>query len=534
MQLFRKSKGEFLKLLLLFIAIAIPWILGVLLIREGSIMAERDIPSIIFSRDTSMKVNHGKFEILQQEFNSPHEVTEACLSCHNLTARDVMKSSHWTWDRDYVMEDGRTVKLGKKNMINNFCIGISSNESRCTSCHIGYGWKDNQFDFTDSRNIDCLVCHDKTGTYKKFPSGAGYPARTEKKLNGTTYYPPDYKAIANNVGTPGRENCGVCHFSGGGGNNVKHGDIANELLDVTREVDVHMAVDGANMTCTECHLTNRHNIAGNLYSIASNDKDRISCNQCHTSQPHHNRNLNRHVNRIACQTCHIPYYAKNSSTKMFWDWSTAGKLNEDGSYIVEYDSLGNTIYYTQKGSFQWANNVEPEYLWFNGEISHYVLGEKVDTTTPVQINALLGNYQDKGSKLFPVKVHRGRQIYDPVNKTMIQAHLFGKDSSAYWTTHDWNLAAEAGMRSVDLPYSGKYSFVSTEMYWPINHMVAPVQQSLECATCHSRDGRLVNLGGFYLSGRDNSRLLDSLGFILILLSFSGVSVHALIRIFKKS
>ncbi|HCC70939.1 MAG TPA: hypothetical protein DEQ09_07305 [Bacteroidales bacterium] len=125
-------------------------------------------------------------------------------------------------------------------------------------------------------------------------------------------------------------------------------------------------------------------------------------------------------------------------------------------------------------------------------------------------------------------------MFDPVNNTIIQAHLFGKDSSAFWTGHDWNMAAEAGMKSVNLPYSGEYAFVATEMYWPINHMVAPVEQSLECAACHSRDGRLVNLGGIYLSGRDRSGLLDSLGFILILLSFSGVTIHALIRILKKS
>ncbi|HCC70940.1 MAG TPA: cytochrome C, partial [Bacteroidales bacterium] len=129
---------------------------------------------------------------------------------------------------------------------------------------------------------------------------------------------------------------------------------------------------------------------------------RISCEQCHTSQPHHNLNLNKHVSRIACQTCHIPFYAKNSSTKMFWDWSTAGKLNKDGSHIVKYDSMGNIIYHSQKGSFQWANNVEPEYLWFNGKISHYLLGEKIDTSAPVQINTLLGDYHDKRSKLFPV------------------------------------------------------------------------------------------------------------------------------------
>ena len=42
------------------------------------------------------------------------------------------------------------------------------------------------------------------------------------------------------------------------------------------------------------------------------------------------------------------------------------------------------------------------------------------------------------------------------------------------------------MASIDLPYSGKYNFVETEMYWPINHMVAPVEKSLKCTDCHTR------------------------------------------------
>lgn len=116
---------------------------------------------------------------------------------------------------------------------------------------------------------------------------------------------------------------------------------------------------------------------------------------------------------------------------------------------------------------------------------------------------------------------------------MILVHLFGNDSAAYWKNYDWHSAAEAGMKSVDLPYSGSYSFVSTEMYWPINHMVAPAEESLDCSDCHSSDGRLTNLAGFYLPGRDRSPLIDSMGIALIILAFSGVSIHALLRIVKK-
>ena len=180
MQQLNKKNKELLKLFVLFVAIILPWGIGILIVRSTSTRAVVEtMTQVNFSRDTTLKADHGRFEILQQTFNTPQEVTAACLSCHNLTAQDVMKSSHWTWTRDYILKDGDTIKLGKTNIINNFCIGVSSNESRCTSCHIGYGWEDENFDFTNSLNIDCIICHDRTGTYQKFPSGAGYPVYSD-------------------------------------------------------------------------------------------------------------------------------------------------------------------------------------------------------------------------------------------------------------------------------------------------------------------------------------------------------------------
>ncbi len=444
-----------------------------------------------------------------------------------------MKTSHWNWAKEYVTDEGDTIQLGKKNIINNFCVGVGSNEPRCTSCHIGFGYKDSSFDFANGDNIDCLVCHDLTGTYEKFPSAAGYPVTEVKKFGGKTYHPPDYSMIAQNVGSPTKQNCGACHFVGGGGNNVKHGDIANEMANITKDIDVHMAVDGANMECVECHTTERHNITGNLYSIASADTNRISCNQCHTDKPHKNEIINHHEKKVACQTCHIPTYAKQSATKMAWDWSKAGKFNEDGSELVIKDSAGNMTYHSKKGEFVWKSNVEPDYFWFNGKAKHYVMGDKVDTSQAVQLNRLLGDYNDKNSKIVPVKVHVAKQIYDPVYNTMILPHLYGKDSTSYWKNFDWDKAATTGMESIGLPYSGEYAFIETEMYWPINHMVAPLDESLQCADCHSRDGRLNNLTGFYLPGRDYSGLLDFVGFGLLIASFIGVIIHGFLRMVKK-
>src|SRR3990172_7778866 len=107
--------------------------------------------------------DHSKFKVLQQDFQSGPEVTKACLSCHTEAARQLQLTQHWKWE--FLNPDGR--RLGKKNVINNFCTSVASNYAYCTTCHIGYGWKDDQFDFTAQENVDCLICHDTTGNYRK-------------------------------------------------------------------------------------------------------------------------------------------------------------------------------------------------------------------------------------------------------------------------------------------------------------------------------------------------------------------------------
>ncbi len=480
-------------------------------------------------RTDRMVADHSKFEELQQDFKRPQDVTIACLSCHTERHHEIMANNHWTWDRQEKLYGKEVMSVGKKNILNNFCVGIGSNEKMCSKCHIGYGWEDESFDFTQSENIDCLVCHDQTGHYKK--GLGGYPV---KNL--------DLNTIAQNVDKPERANCGSCHYSGGGGNNVKHGDLESALNSCSREVDVHMAIEGEDMSCTECHLTENHNITGKLYALSSENKNRVSCEQCHTEKPHNDQLLDNHTYRVACQTCHIPYYAKVNSTKMYWDWSTAGKFDENGKVYHEDDEKGNYSYFTKKGSFVWDDHVTPEYFWFNGLAGHHLITDSI-ISIPIQLNTLEGSYFDKGnncettqcSKIMPVKVHRGKQPYDIINNKLVQPKIWAanKGDSAYWMDFDWQMSITAGMNELGLPYSGEYGFIETEMYWPLNHMVSPAEQSLQCIDCHtnSENGRLANLTGFYLPGRDRYAIIDNIGILLLILTALGVTVHGGIRIF---
>ena len=67
-----------------------------------------------------------------------------------------------------------------------------------------------------------------------------FPSKSGKKWPAV-----DLEKVAKSVGMPGRQNGGACHFFGGGGDHVKHGDLDSSLTKPSRDMDVHMAVDGA-------------------------------------------------------------------------------------------------------------------------------------------------------------------------------------------------------------------------------------------------------------------------------------------------
>jgi octaheme c-type cytochrome (tetrathionate reductase family) len=477
-----------------------------------------DILKATYARKRAAPADHAKFEILQRPFTAPQEVTMACLSCHTERGHEVMASSHWNWSRQEYMP-GRGIRtIGKKNVLNNFCIGVAGNLTGCDKCHAGFGYVDQAFDFTNASNIDCLACHDNSGTYER--TGGGVPAPAVN-LN----------LVAQKVGRPQRSNCGTCHFFGGGGNNVKHGDLEQAMFEPSRDLDVHMASDGANLQCVDCHRAPNHQMLGKVYSVSSMNRDRSTCEQCHGNAPHPDTLLNEHTVKVACQTCHIPAYARANATKMTWDWSTAGRLR-DGKPYEEHDAQGNITYASIKGTFTWATNVTPEYIWFNGTATHYLLGDQVDADRPVPMNTLFGDHDDPDARIIPVKVHRAVQPYDPGTKLVYQPKLVGTvaGDGAYWKQFDWNEAAREGMKVAGLPYSGRHGFVPTEMTWPVNHQVAPKAQSLQCNQCHTRtNSRLAGVQGVYLPGRDRNSTVDALGALALWAVGLGVVVHGLAR-----
>lgn len=185
-------------------------------------------------------------DIVQGPLDTPQDVTRACLECHPESAEQVMHTTHWTWESqpfDVPWRD-EPVTIGKANQLNNFCISAQGNQISCMTCHVGYDWQESTaYDYDNSANVDCLVCHADTALYAK--GEYGNPAEGI-----------DLLAAARSVRAPTRENCGTCHFNGGGGNGVKHGDLDESLFFPSENLDIHMG--RYDMLCTDCHRTTDH------------------------------------------------------------------------------------------------------------------------------------------------------------------------------------------------------------------------------------------------------------------------------------
>ena len=404
-------------------------------------------------------------ELLKGPYESGSDVTRACLECHEDSAHQVAQTVHWTWESEPVMLPGRDepVTIGKKNQINNFCIGIQGNWTGCTRCHAGYGWEDAEFDFSEEENVDCLVCHEQTGTYRK--SNSGLPASEV-----------DLVEVAQSVGTPSRTNCGSCHFNGGGGNAVKHGDLDSSLFFPSEDVDVHMG--RYDFQCVDCHQTEDHEVKGYSISVSVDHENELQCTNCHDESVHEDERSGTHLDSVACQTCHVPEGAVRDATKMNWDWSTAGQdIPEDPH---EYLKI--------KGSFVYESNFIPEYAWFNGHADRYILGDVIDPNQVTSLNTPLGDVTDPEAKIWPFKLHTGTQIYDSGYNYLLQPKTVGE--GGYWTEFDWDMAARLGSEAAGLEYSGEYGWADTDMYWALTHLVAPKEEALQCNDCHGENGRM--------------------------------------------
>jgi hypothetical protein len=120
-----------------------------------------------------------------------------------------------------------------------------------------------------------------------------------------------------------------------------------------RGADIHYA---AGLQCLDCHESHGHLIARGTRGtdLVSNDLPgvEVSCQKCHTSSPHvQNKTtrtfLNAHVDRLACETCHITHLTDDNV--VLRDWTDPVFHEEEGIWtyrdLLRSGKIGEAIVY---------------------------------------------------------------------------------------------------------------------------------------------------------------------------------------------
>jgi len=384
-----------------------------------------------------------------------------CIGCHGDKAVEVHGSLHYQWQApaiDMVNQPG-TLQGKLINSVNSYCIHILGNWEGCSACHVGKGAKPEAV-ATQAQlsNIDCLKCHSQGGM------------------------------------KPTRADCLKCHAKAGGGDAVKRGDLALATGNTTdRNYDVHMATTGANLNCQSCHTTQNHRIAGKGSDLRGTDLDvKIDCTKCHAAAPHDDSKIDRHTAHVACQTCHIPVYAKNAAD------STATEATETFRTWKSSEATAAPMHPTSVR----ANNLTPKYRFWNGKSDNYLLGDiaKFDAATGAYPTSRpLGTVQD--GKLYAFKYKTAEQPMTTGSKQLIAL-----DTKVFFATANPDAAVRQGLLNMGMSETTPWEWVLTDTFQMLNHQVGPKEQALDCASCHGTTTRMDLKGqlGYQLKAAKNT------------------------------
>ena len=135
------------------------------------------------------------------------------------------------------------------------------------------------------------------------------------------------------------------------------------------------------------------------------------------------------------------------------------------------------------GTLIWGKDIVPSYLWSDGTRNASLVGDTIDPSAPVVLNAPVGEKRNPAARIYPFQLHEAVQPYDTVNRVLALPKLI----DGYWDHFDWSRAIADGMKQVNVPYSGRYGFVETRMYSSVHHQVVAAKQALGCSDCHAAD-----------------------------------------------
>ena len=320
----------------------------------------------------------------------------------------------------------------------------------CGQCHIGGQYQAPLGEMmplyrTGSREkdaIDCLICHAEAYDMNR--------KQVVTDADGRHRWDQDRSLrAAMSVTTPTAEACLRCHQHNFGGD-IYVDPAGPEYMESLQNLgydrprvlhpgskrgtpyspswDVHAA---AGMSCLECHPTQGHLMAKGTHTttIMANDLPavEVSCLDCH-DEPHGELEdgmvINDHLERVACQTCHIPSLHPDNVTRR--DFA-----------VTEYETdPGIHIYHDAVKEHAPGRGIS--YAWWNGDATF--LGNPIgDNPNDVGLYSFYkapwtwpefedfdyeGWYEEvmrpiaragRPSKLYPMKRFNGRQHIDLQN-----------------------------------------------------------------------------------------------------------------------
>ena len=232
------------------------------------------------------------------------------------------------------------------------------------------------WDRSGVNEADCLICHLKgyqwkeRGTmirgalFKYAPTvGAGWamvklsqeesvnPKVREVEIDYSKKEVADFENLhLQIIRRPLDENCWFCHAISDG---KKRG------RQWSPETDIH---ESKGLNCASCHFGDKeHNFAkGNtIQETVRDDLDNTmpSCEDCHykgreKKAPKYRHPFSpRHLKRIACQTCHIPY--QSATADLVYDLSTGSTIVYDTSKFLSSDPMDPKKSITEIGPNAW-------------------------------------------------------------------------------------------------------------------------------------------------------------------------------------
>jgi mono/diheme cytochrome c family protein len=402
---------------------------------------------------------------------------ETCLECHAAEAREVHGSVMYQWQGEAPdMVSGPRIQGKIAGSVNSYCINIEGNWPGCGSCHVGLGLQPEEMASAEQlANIDCMLCHQQAYRRTRV-DGLFVPDTANMAIT--------MDEAARTVHRPVRANCLQCHARAGGGDAVKRGDLSLAHGDTADlHFDVHMSTTGANLHCQQCHITEGHRVAGRGSDLRPTDLAvPVECTNCHAdkaqSEGHEGYWINNHVARVACQTCHIPLYGKDAGD------SAASEATETHRTWLDTHTTTPPIHPASHK----ANNLLPEYRFWNHTNRNYLLGEvaEIDPATGrYPTSRPIGGIDDPASKMYPFKYKSAEQ---PLASRTRQ--LIALDTSVFFATGDADAAARQGLANMGLSPSEAVAWIETDTFQALNHEVSPASSALDCSSCHGSTARM--------------------------------------------